>query len=275
MRLHKTTIFIIMTAVSLYAENVKTVKPKVDWINGAITAEGKSPLNINDSGEATDDETGERDSLSSSRNKAYEKAKEAAILDASKTINDIQVDPSTKIKDLIIRDRDIRQRITQYLHENSRFREKPAGYLYSACELEFRLGYIINALNIDFPETDFFSRDDIEITTKYTSIIIDTRGLHLKPMLLPSFLNESGLEVYSRNNISGQNAIKHLIVSYAYSENEAMKHKKAGTHPYFCTALKSLQGNPVLSDEDIKRVFSHKENLAFLKKCRVIFIIDR
>ncbi len=275
MKLHRITLIIIITSVSIYAENLKTVKPKVDWIKGNITAEGKSPLNINDSGVSTDDESGERTSISSSRNIAYAKAKEAAIFDASNIVNDIQVDPMRKIRDLVISDRDIRQRIAHYLHENSRFREKPSGYLYSACELEFRLGYIINALNINFPETDFPLRDDIEISTKYTSLIIDTRGLHLKPMLLPSVLNESGLEVYSINNVSGQVAVKHLVVSYAYTESEAMKHKKAGTHPFFCTALKSLEGSPVISDDDVKRVTSHKDNLAFLRKCRVIFIIDR
>lgn len=272
MKLVKLAFLVIITGTAVYSDSPQG---KVDWIKGTVTSEGRSSLTIDDKGDAIDDETGQKKSISSSRDISYEKAKEKAISGAVNAINDIQVDPDTKIRDLIIRDRNIRQKITHYLHEYSRFREKPSGYLNTSCELEIKLGYLINALGIDFPEDEFPRRDDVEISTKYTSLIIDTRGLKLKPMLLPSVMNETGLEVYSRNNISGQVAVKHLAVSYTFSETEAMKHKKAGARPFYSTALKSLNGNPVISDEDIKRIFSHRENLALLKKCRVIFIIDR
>ena len=69
--------------------------------------------------------------------------------------------------------------------------------------------------------------------------------------------------------------MKHSAVSYVYNDKEALKHIKAGEKPYFCAALKSIQGSPVLSDDDLKKVYSDKKNLDSLRKCRVIFIIDR
>jgi hypothetical protein len=202
-------------------------------------------------------------------------SKEKALSEAANIINDIQIDPETTFRDLIIRDRNIRQKISHYLHDYAKFKEQPTGHLNTSCNLELKLGYLINTLALDFPENNFPLRDDIDISTKYTSLIIDTRGLKLKPMLLPAVINESGLEIYNRNHISGKTAVQHLAVSYTYSEADAIKHKKAGRHPFYCTALKSLNGNPVISNEDVKRIYSNKENLANLKKCRVIFIIDR
>ncbi len=245
--------------MTVYAADGNSHTAEIDWVKGVIISGGISSLGADDSGSAIDKETGEKISLSSSRDRAYEKAKETAIFNAANAISEILVSPDTRIRDLIINDRSIRQSISHYLHENSKFKEKPAGYLTAGCELELKLGYLINALKISFPENEFPLRDDVEISTKYTSLIVDARGLKLKPMLMPSILNENGLEVYSRNYISGQVAVKHLAVSYAFSEKEAMKHKKAGSRPFYCNALKTLNGNPVLSDEDIKRVFSHKE----------------
>lgn len=270
-----TIIIICITSLSIYPETLNNHRNRIDWVKGFIRAEGKSAITINDSGNPADNESGNLISYSTARDLSYQKSKEKAFLEAANVINNIYVYPDTKISDLIINDRELRQKISHYMHEQSKFKEIPSDHLNTSCILELRLGYLINTLGIRFPENDFPLRNDIDISTKYTSVIIDTRGLKIKPVLLPSIVNEAGLEVYSRYHISGKSAVQHLAVSYTYNENEAVKHKKAGRHPFYCTAIKSLNGNPVISDDDIKRIYSHRENLAFLKKCRVIFIIDR
>ena len=267
------TILLIILSSSLHPAGKESVK--TDWEKGIIVAQGKSPLSIDDNGSAVDDESGRKTSISSSRDRAFDSAREKAVHEAVLTINEISIDSSTKIRDLVINDPEVRQRITHFIHEYAKFKEEPAGYLKAGCRLELKLGYLLNALNYTFPQDPFPVRDDTEISTKYTSMIIDMRGFRIKPMLLPAVLNESGLEVYGRNNISPYDAVKHLAVSYAYTEKEAIKHKKAGRHPFYCNTLRELNGNPVISDEDIKRIYSHKENLSYLRKCRVIFIIDR
>jgi len=268
--------FIIMIISStVYGEPANSAKGHVDWIKGTVVSEGKSSIEINDNGDAVDDETGRIISYSSARNISYGKSREKAFSGVVNIINEINIDPDTKIRDLIIRDRNARQKISHYLHEYATYKEQPAGYLNTSCMLELKLGYLLNTLGINFPEEEFPLRNDIDISTKYTSLIIDTRGLKIKPVLLPAVVNETGLDVYSRNHISGKDAVRHLAVSYTFNEVDAAKHKKAGRHPFYCTALKSINGNPVISDDDIKRIYSHKENLVFLKKCRVIFIIDR
>ncbi len=248
---------------------------RIDWIESQVKSSGNSSMAIDEQGLPVDMETGKQLSISDARNISYERAKEKALIDAINIINEIQVDNEKKIRDLIRSDSIVRQNITRILEENSRYKDKPAGYLSSSCELEFNLGYLLTAINYNFPYDPFPVREDIDISTMYTSLIIDVRGLNIKPMLIPSILNENGLEIYNKNYIKPADAVKYNPVSYVYSEKDAIKHKKAGKHPLFCAALKNMNGNPVISDNDIKKMFSNKKNIEYLSKCRVIFIIDR
>lgn len=266
---------ILIIMILLPLAGMSAGKTGVDWISGTITATGTDRISVNDDGSPVDPETGRVISISSARNASWEKAKENAILEAARVIGNIQINSNERISDIVERDQVARGRITRVLHEYGRFRERPAGYMETSCELSIKTGFLITALNYDFPCDDFPLSDDTASPTQYTSLIIDVRGLGIRPMLFPSIYNESGLEIYGKNFISGDDAVKHMAVSYVHTETEAGKHKKAGQHPFFCIALKNLNGSPVLSDEDIKRVFSHKKNLAYLKKCRIIFIIDR
>ncbi len=247
----------------------------IDWTRAMITASGTDKIAVNGEGLPVDPDTGRVISISEARNMSYSRAKEKAINAAALLISGIPVDNESTIMQILERDPVARARMTRVMHEYARFRDRKCGYMEASCELQINTGYLIIALNYDFPMEDFPASDVKASPTLYTSLIVDTRGLKIRPNLLPSIYNESGLEIYGKNFISGQDAVKHLSVSYTYTENEAMKHKKAGQHPFFCAALKNLNGSPVLSDDDIRKVFSHKKNSAYLKKCRVIFIIDR
>ncbi len=54
-----------------------------------------------------------------------------------------------------------------------------------------------------------------------------------------------------------------------------MKLRAAGGRPYYTVAVKELKGCPVLADRDIRKIFSSGETVGQLKRCRVIFIIDK
>ena len=72
-----------------------------------------------------------------------------------------------------------------------------------------------------------------------------------------------------------QYGLKTGLVSYVYNEKEAFNHPKAGEYPYFATSMKNINNNPILNNEDIKRIYSSSKTLYELKKCKVIFIINR
>ncbi|MCL1865207.1 MAG: hypothetical protein FWF73_05285 [Spirochaetes bacterium] len=263
-------LFIILNSGSYGKNDVA-----VDWLNGKIISIGDSSMSIDENGNPIDIETNSVLSISEARNISYERSREKALINAINIINTIQVDNEKKIADLIKIDPVVRRNIYEVIEKNSTYKDVTSNYLISSCKFELNTGYLAEAVNYSFPKDNFPIQDNIEISTLYSSIIIDVRGLNIKPMLIPSVLNESGLEVYNKNFINPADAVKYNVVSYVYTEKDAIKHKKAGKNPLFCIALKNINGNPVISDSDIKKIFSHKKNIEYLQKCRVIFIIDR
>jgi hypothetical protein len=248
---------------------------RIDWLNGKLYTTGINSIAIDENGSPFDIESGNKLSISEARNISYERSKEKALVEAINSINEIQVDNEKKIKDLVLNDLMVRQNITRIIETYSIYRDKPSDYLTTSCELEFNSGYLLTAINYSFPRDMFPVMADSGIATLYTSLIIDVRGLKIKPMLLPSILNENGLEIYSKNFIDPAQAVKFNMVTYVNTEKGALKHKKAGKHPLFTVALKNMNGNPVITDDAVKKMFSNKKNIEYLSKCRVIFIIDR
>ena len=111
----------------------------------------------------------------------------------------------------------------------------------------------------------------------FSGLIIDCRGLSVKPALSPRVLDEQGKEIYGSAYVSRQWAIKYGMVGYAKDVSAAAKQERMGKNPGKIKALKAQGENStdiVLSDKDAADVRSAAENLKFLSECRVMFIID-
>ncbi len=272
-RIVKVIYFITVTA--LFFIHGTSFAASADWVNGKITVSGQSSVITDLMGRPVDNETGEVISIAEGGARAFERAKDMAFVAAVAELRGLRIDNHTLFSDLVHEDPLVRQHLSELLDSHAKYREVYIDYLTRGCILEINTGDIIRAVNYNFPAREFPLRSDIEVSTLYTSLIIDTRGLGIKPMLFPVIYNESGLEVYSKDYIIAGEAVKHNTVSYVYNEKDAVNHRKAGRKPFFTTALRKSDGAPVVSDEDIKRVFSDKKNLDYLRRCRVIFIIDR
>ncbi len=185
----------------------------------------------------------------------------------------IRVDPWNTLGDILETDFETRRKVSRAI-ENAGARTFPSGG-GGGCRLDLSLGDIITALPYRFPGDSFPLRDDVPIPTEYSSVIIDARGLPVEPMIFPSVFNTDGLEIISRDQIDIRYAMRYGMVSFVYSDNEAFKHRKAGNSPLYCVALKDMRGCPVLSDRDVRKIFSSGKTLERMKKCRLIFIISR
>jgi hypothetical protein len=112
----------------------------------------------------------------------------------------------------------------------------------------------------------------------FTGLIIDCKGLSIKPALSPRVLDESGREVYGSAYVSREWAIKYGIVGYAKEETMAVKLvDRIGKNPGKIKAQKAHGENStdiVISAADAADVRSASANLKFLSECRVILIID-
>ena len=114
--------------------------------------------------------------------------------------------------------------------------------------------------------------------TVFSGLIIDCRGLKVKPALSPRVLDESGREVYGSAYVSREWAIKYGMVGYSKNLANATKLiDRIGNNPGQIKAIKTTGDNGtdiIISNKDANEVRSTSENLKFLSECRILFVID-
>lgn len=236
------------------------------WTKGTISASGKYSIR---------NELSKGKSLNRLRMVAYEKACTSAFELIASQIHTIRVDNSHLLAD-ILNDSDFTKRQLSHLLQNGiQTSQSPVDFYTSSCTARISMRNLIKTLPFEYPDNDFPVYDAEVHPTLYTSLVIDVRGLNFEPMILPSVLDEGGLEIYGKDLVDVSQSAPSGIVYYVQSEEEARNHSKAGEHPYFTSAVKLFAGNPVISWDDSYRIFASKQTREYLKKCRVIFIIDK
>jgi hypothetical protein len=123
-----------------------------------------------------------------------------------------------------------------------------------------------------FPEGEKAKKEMV-----FTGLIVDCRGLSIKPALSPKVIDESGREVYGSAYVTKEWAVKYGVVGYSKDVAEAAKLERVGATPGQIKALKAEGQNStdiVIADKDAADVRSAAKNLKFLSECRVIFVVD-
>jgi hypothetical protein len=112
----------------------------------------------------------------------------------------------------------------------------------------------------------------------FTGLIIDAKGLGVKPAMAPKVLDETGNEVYGTMYVSREFAVKYGMAGYAKSVEDAGKNKdRIGITPEKVKAIKASGANScdvVISSGDANAIRSSAKNLKFLQECRVIIVVD-
>ncbi|MDY6825349.1 MAG: LPP20 family lipoprotein [Thermodesulfobacteriota bacterium] len=120
----------------------------------------------------------------------------------------------------------------------------------------------------DKPET----RDAV-----YTGLVVDARGLNAKPAMAPKILDESEREVYGSAFVSREFAIQQGMTGYSKQLEAAKTNERVTDNPIVVKAL-DTQGpgkcDIVISNADAAKLRSASENLSFLKKCKVMIVVD-
>lgn len=111
----------------------------------------------------------------------------------------------------------------------------------------------------------------------YTGLIVDARGLGIRPAMAPRILNEDGKEIYGSARISRDYAVREGMAGYLKDPVAAQTNPRVADKPLLVKAVK-VSGNarvdPVISNADAAALESASENLSMLEKCRVIILVD-
>jgi hypothetical protein len=111
----------------------------------------------------------------------------------------------------------------------------------------------------------------------YTGLIVDARGLGVRPAMAPKILNEDGKEVYGSAWINRDYAVREGMVGYMKDPAAAQSNPRVSDKPLLIKAQK-VSGNGrvdvVISNVDAVALQSASQNLSMLEKCRVIILVD-
>jgi hypothetical protein len=111
----------------------------------------------------------------------------------------------------------------------------------------------------------------------HTGLIVDARGLGVKPAMAPKILNEDGKEVYGSAWISRDHAVREGMVGYLKDPVQAQTNPRVTDKPLMMKALRvagDARVDMVITNADAAMLQSASENLSMLQKCRVIILVD-
>lgn len=111
----------------------------------------------------------------------------------------------------------------------------------------------------------------------YTGLIIDCRGLGVRPAMAPKVVDEAGNEVYGSKFVSREWAVQYGMVGYDKDLNRARQNDRVANNPLVIKGLRASGQNKtdvVISSSDAALIHQAAANQNFLDKCKVMFIVN-
>jgi len=111
----------------------------------------------------------------------------------------------------------------------------------------------------------------------FTGLIVDARGLGVKPALAPRILDENGNVVYGTQNVSREYALQIGVVGYEKDVNRARRNERVANNPLIVKAVRVEGPNRtdvVIRNADADRIRQLAQRLKFLEECRVMMVLD-
>lgn len=110
-----------------------------------------------------------------------------------------------------------------------------------------------------------------------TGLVVDCRGLKLKPSLVPVIYNEQGEEIYGPSTVSRGYVTQKGMVEYIHGFNDEQIRGRAGSNATEVLGTKIKKDDPfsiIISNEDALRIKSLPESALFFNNCNVVICID-
>lgn len=133
------------------------------------------------------------------------------------------------------------------------------------------------------PSYPVIPRDEIEdvpVEVPYTGVIIDTRGLYVKPALFPQIFDSYGYLLYGPTLLSVDRSGESTMVAYSRSMARAKEMKRIGSNPLILTAVSAIRTDEgeitdIILDRKDARLLREADlqSHLFLEEA-IVFIID-
>ncbi len=111
----------------------------------------------------------------------------------------------------------------------------------------------------------------------YTGLVVDARGLSVSPAMCFQLLDEGGEEVYGPAYSSREHVVDAGMCRYVAGISSAEGHPRIGENPLMVKGIRLRRpggSDIIISDTDASKLRGAVEHLAFLRRCRVIVVMD-
>lgn len=267
--------FVIITS-SAYAQLVGTIKDvidpvgstgKIDWTTGVITAVGIGAPPAQPANPAQ------------ARAMAERAAQVVAYRNLLEAVKGVRVDSTTTVENFIITSDVIKTQVNGIIQGATVMDKKYMSDGSVEVTVGMKLtGALAEALLPKTPPAGLTGTLAPGTSGQlYTGLIVDARGLGVRPAMAPKILNEDGKEVYGSAWINRDYAVREGMVGYMKDPAAAQTNPRVADKPLMVKALKvSGDGrvDTVISNADSAMLQSASQNLSMLEKCRVIILVD-
>ena len=105
----------------------------------------------------------------------------------------------------------------------------------------------------------------------YTGVVIDCRGLGLKPVMSPVIKNDKGISIYGHKNLDYDKVVSEGMANYSTDLNQV---SRAGSNPLIIRAisLTDHNANPIISTADANRILIENSVSHFLDNVKVVLV---
>jgi hypothetical protein len=267
-------VLLITIPVFGYADNSQNVveqkeKGSINWTRGVIQAKGTGIP----SKEVSGDMTFRKEALIN------------AELDASRKIfeiaKEVRIDGTTVVGTTALRDDAILSKI-ENMAKNAKVVRKEYltdGTVKIGMEMNLRGGFAQLVLPKDIKSLDSITPVTLNKTSQqsYTGLVVDARGLDIRPAMVSKIMDENRQEVYGSAFVSREYAVQQGMSGYGKDLEKILHNRRVADHPLVVKGLKAVgsgHSEIVISNADASKIRSTLESLSFLKKCRVMIVID-
>jgi len=267
-------VFLLKFSVVGYTDNsIEVIEQKengsINWSRGVVQAKGigipltKMPENSND------------------RTAALTDAKLNAFRTILKIIRELRINGTTVVGDYAIQYPAIMSKIENMV-KNAKVVKKEYltdGTVKIEMEVNLRGGFAQLVLPKDIKPLDSITLVTMNKASSpvFTGLVVDAKGLGVRPVMVPRIIDENNQEVYGSAFVSREYAVQQGMSGYARNLKEVLNNQRVADHPLVVKGLKTLgpgRSEIVISNADASKLRSTSESLYFMKKCRVIIVVD-
>jgi hypothetical protein len=111
----------------------------------------------------------------------------------------------------------------------------------------------------------------------FTGLVVDARGIQARPAMSPRIIDEKGREVYGSMNVDREYAVQQGMSGYARDLTAAQSNSRVTNSPISVKGLKTEgagRSDIVIANAEAERIRANGDNQGFLKKCRVMIVLD-